>query len=106
MKMSRNLFRPLPIALAVVLSFSSSAHAQSLIDLYEVARGYDASFISAKAQYEANLAKANQTLGGILPNICNGLPQQRARILKRTYDKRNKHIRTTAKICMATTQPT
>ena len=67
--MSRNLFRPLPIALAVVLSFSSSAHAQSLIDLYEVARGYDASFISAKAQYEANLAKANQTLGGILPNI-------------------------------------
>ena len=67
--MSCNLFRPLPIALAVVLSFSSSAHAQSLIDLYEVARGYDASFISAKAQYEANLAKANQTLGGILPNI-------------------------------------
>ena len=67
--MSRNLFRPLPIALAVVLSFSSSAHAQSLIDLYEVARGYDASLISAKAQYEANLAKANQTLGGILPNI-------------------------------------
>ena len=67
--MSSNLFRPLPIAFAVVLSFSTSVQAQSLIDLYEVARGYDASFISAKAQYEANLAKANQTLGGILPNI-------------------------------------
>lgn len=70
--MSPNLFRPLPIALAVVLSFSSSVQAQSLVDLYEVARGYDASFISAKAQYEANLAKANQTLGGILPNISLG----------------------------------
>ena len=69
MKISRNLFRPLPIALAAVLSFSSAVQAQSLIDLYEIARGYDASFISAKAQYEANLAKANQTLGGILPNI-------------------------------------
>jgi len=70
--MSRNFFRPLPIALAVVLSFSSNVQAQSLIDLYEIARGYDASFISAKAQYEANLAKANQTLGGILPNISLG----------------------------------
>ena len=69
MKISSSLFRPLPIALAVVLSFSSSVQAQSLVDLYEIARGYDASFISAKAQYEANLAKANQTLGGILPNI-------------------------------------
>jgi outer membrane protein len=72
MKISRNLFRPLPIALAAVLSFSSAVQAQSLIDLYEIARGYDASFISAKAQYEANLAKANQTLGGILPNISLG----------------------------------
>jgi outer membrane protein len=69
MKKSSSLFRPLPIALAVVLSFSASVQAQSLVDLYEIARGYDASFISAKAQYEANLAKANQTLGGILPNI-------------------------------------
>ena len=72
MKISSSLFRPLPIALAVVLSFSSSVQAQSLVDLYEIARGYDASFISAKAQYEANLAKANQTLGGILPNISLG----------------------------------
>jgi outer membrane protein len=37
--------------------------------MYEAARGYDAGFISAKAQFEANLARANQTLGGILPNI-------------------------------------
>jgi outer membrane protein len=86
MKMSRNFFRPLPIALAVVLSFSSNVQAQSLVDLYEIARGYDASFISAKAQYEANLAKANQTLGGILPNISLGSTATRTNA-ELTYDK-------------------
>jgi len=84
--MSRNFFRPLPIALAVVLSFSSNVQAQSLVDLYEIARGYDASFISAKAQYEANLAKANQTLGGILPNISLGSTATRTNA-ELTYDK-------------------
>lgn len=86
MKPSSNLFRPLPIALAVVLSFSSSLQAQSLVDLYEIARGYDASFISAKAQYEANLAKANQTLGGILPNIALTSTATRTNA-ELTYDK-------------------
>jgi len=70
--MSRTLFRPIPIALAVVLSFSARVQAQSLVELFEIARGYDAPFISAKAQYEANLAKANQALGGILPTISMG----------------------------------
>lgn len=84
--MSSNLFRPLPIVLAAVLSFSATVQAQSLIDLYEAARGYDASFISAKAQYEANLAKANQTLGGILPNISLGSTATRTNA-ELTYDK-------------------
>jgi len=84
--MPRHLFRPLPIALATVLSFSSTVQAQSLIDLFEIARGYDASFISAKAQYEANLAKANQTLGGILPNISFGSTATRTNA-DLTYDK-------------------
>jgi outer membrane protein len=69
MQRSRTLFRTLPLAAAVALTFASAAHAQSLVDMYEAARGYDASFISAKAQFEANLAKANQTMGGVLPNI-------------------------------------
>ena len=86
MKISRNLFRPLPIALALVLSFSSQVRAQSLITLYEIAREYDASFISAKAQYEANLAKANQTLGGILPNISLGSTATRTNATV-SYDK-------------------
>lgn len=69
MPISRSVFRTLPLATAVVMAFSGSAQAQSLTEMYDAARGYDATFISAKAQFEANLARANQTLGGILPNI-------------------------------------
>jgi outer membrane protein len=69
MSLSRSLFRTLPLTTAVVLAFASHAQAQSLVEMYDAARSYDAGFMSAKAQFEANLAKANQTLGGILPNI-------------------------------------
>ncbi|PUE32464.1 channel protein TolC [Limnohabitans sp. Jir61] len=69
MSLSRTVFRTLPLTAAMVLAFASSAKAQSLVEMFDAARGYDAGFISAKAQFEANLAKANQTLGGILPNI-------------------------------------
>ncbi len=69
MSLTRTVFRTLPLTTAVMLVFASTAQAQSLVEMYEAARGYDAGFISAKSLYEANLAKANQALGGILPNI-------------------------------------
>jgi outer membrane protein len=69
MSLSRTVFRTLPLTAAMVLAFATNAQAQSLVEMYDAARGYDAGFISAKAQFEANLARANQTLGGILPNI-------------------------------------
>ena len=75
MSLSRTLFRTLPLTAAVVLAFASSAHAQSLVEMFDAARGYDAGFISAKAQFEANLARANQALGGILPNISVSVSQ-------------------------------
>ncbi len=68
--LSRSLFKALPLVASLAMAFAAtSAQAQSLQELYDAARGYDAGFISAKAQFEANLAKANQSLGGILPNI-------------------------------------
>ena len=69
MKLSPSLFRALPLAAAMAFAFAPHAQAQSLVELYDAARGYDASYIAAKSLYEANLAKANQTLGGVLPNI-------------------------------------
>ena len=77
MSLSRTVFRPLPLIAAVMLTFASTAQAQSLVEMYDAARGYDAGFISAKAQFEANLARANQALGGILPNIAVSVSQVR-----------------------------
>ena len=77
MSLSRTVFRTLPLTAAVMMAFASSAQAQSLVEMYEAARGYDAGFISAKAQFEANLARANQALGGILPNIAVSVSQFR-----------------------------
>jgi outer membrane protein len=77
MSHSHTLFRTLPLTAAVVLAFATNAQAQSLVEMYDAARGYDAGFISAKAQFEANLARANQALGGILPNIAVSVSQVR-----------------------------
>ena len=45
-----------------------TAQAQSLVELYDSARGHDASYQSTRAQYEANLAKAAQARAGLLPS--------------------------------------
>ena len=46
---------------------SPLAQAQSLVDLYESARAFDAGYLSARLQYDANLARADQALATILP---------------------------------------
>jgi outer membrane protein len=43
--------------------------AQSLADLYEVARSYDASYQSTRLAYEAATAKAEQARAGLLPSV-------------------------------------
>ena len=43
------------------------AHAESLLDLYQSAQAYDAAWQSAKAQYDANLFRADQAKAGVLP---------------------------------------
>ena len=59
----------LPLSVAfVLLTLAPVAQAQSLVALYESARAFDASFQSAKLQYDANLARADQARAGILPS--------------------------------------
>ena len=77
MKPSRRL-RPGPLTLlcaAVIGNWGGAAHAQSLLELYESARGYDASYLSAKLQYDASLASAEQGKAGMRPsaNLSAGL---------------------------------
>ena len=65
--------RPLPLSAALATVFAAAialpAHGQSLIELYDAARGYDATYQGARAQYDANLARAAQAKAGILPAV-------------------------------------
>ena len=61
---------PLTFSLAAVLT--GAAQAQSLAQLYEAAKGYDASFKAAQSQYQANLAKAEQAKALLRPTAGMG----------------------------------
>ncbi len=62
--------RLLPLPLAMGLAFlASAAQAQSLLELYESARGHDAAWQSARAQYDAAEARAEQARAGLLPTV-------------------------------------
>ena len=62
-------FRRLTISLAIGAALTLPAQAQNLQNLYDLARGYDAAYLSAKSQFEANLAKAEQARANILPTV-------------------------------------
>lgn len=54
---------------AVVSALPMGVHAQSLVDLFESARAFDATFQSAKAANDAAQAKAEQAKAGLLPTV-------------------------------------
>ncbi|GKS91520.1 TolC family outer membrane protein [Acidovorax sp. SUPP2539] len=61
------LLRCIPLSLAVAAALASfGAQAQSLSQLVEMARGYDAPFQAAKAQYDAAGSRAEQARAGLL----------------------------------------
>jgi len=62
------LFRHAPLVTALSLALSLPASAQSLVDLYGAARSFDATYQSAKSQFEAAQAKAAQARAGVLPS--------------------------------------
>ena len=62
-------FRLLPLFVAVGAALALPVRAQSLVELYESARGFDAAYLSAKSQFDASLAKADQARAAILPTV-------------------------------------
>jgi outer membrane protein len=75
MKLLRATFPSLPLAAGLAIAFAAPARAENLLQLYESARAYDATWQSAKAQYDANLYRAEQAKAGILPtaNLAAGV---------------------------------
>lgn len=91
-------YRGQALLLAVGLAcstLSTAAQAQSLVELFEAARGFDATFQSAKSAHDAALAKADQARAGLLPTV--GLSAGASRtnvdnanpVSDRSYDARN-----------------
>jgi outer membrane protein len=67
MKTPRTVLRPRLISVLIASALAAPAMAQNLTQLYESALAYDATYQSAKSQYEANLAKADQAKAGLYP---------------------------------------
>ncbi|VTU32780.1 TolC family outer membrane protein [Variovorax sp. PBL-E5] len=57
------------LAAAFAAAIALPAQGQSLIELYDAARDYDASYQGARAQYDASVARAAQAKAGILPTV-------------------------------------
>ncbi len=60
-------FRPLPLISAMALAFCGMAHGQSLVELYDAARSFDASYQSVQAQFEATRLKSAQAQAKLGP---------------------------------------
>ncbi len=62
----KRIIKPLVFAVTGAL-LAMSSQAQSLVELYDSARAFDATYQSAKLQFDANLARADQSKAGIYP---------------------------------------
>jgi len=76
----KSLSRLFPLVTALSVLAALPAQAQSLVDLYEAARAYDASFQSARSQYEATVARADQSRAGTLPTVNLGMAMSRTNL--------------------------
>lgn len=61
-------FTLIPMLAALATVMAPAAHAQSLVDLYNAARNYDATFQSARSNADATRYRAEQAKAGILPS--------------------------------------
>ncbi len=62
-------FSLLPLLVVLAAGFSVTAQAQSLVELFSAAKGYDATYQSAKSGADATVARGAQARAGILPTV-------------------------------------
>jgi outer membrane protein len=66
---SKRATRRLAGAAALALGLATGAQAQSLVQVYKAARGFDATYLSARSQFDASAARADQARAGLLPQV-------------------------------------
>jgi len=87
--------RTLPLTLALMAAFTGHASAQSLSQLFEAAKGHDATYKSARSQFDASLARAEQAKALLRPtaNLGAGLSKSDINLtdtaLSRQQESRN-----------------
>ncbi len=62
-------FSLLPLLVVLGASCAGTAQAQSLVELFNAAKGYDATYQSARSSADATLAKGEQARAGVLPTV-------------------------------------
>ena len=99
------MLRLLPLAAALGLAFAGPARAESLLEMYEDARAYDATWQSAKAQYDANLYRAEQARAGILPQASLTAGVSRSKVDANSPPLPNDHYFGTQSTAVSASQP-
>ena len=67
------------VAAAAVLALGATqVQAQSLLELYQAARDFDATYLAARAQFDASQAQADQARAGLLPQVGLGANASRS----------------------------
>jgi outer membrane protein len=95
MKRNAMTLRTLPLTLALMAAFTGHASAQSLSQLFEAAKGHDATYKSARSQFDASLARAEQAKALLRPtaNLGAGLSKSDINLtdtaLSRQQESRN-----------------
>jgi outer membrane protein len=84
------------LAAACLALAGAAAQAQTLGSLYEAARDYDATYLSARALYEANLAKAEQARAGVRPQAALSAGATEARVDNSLTGERSTHSQNAA----------
>ena len=100
----RTFLKPQAVSLAVAVALlSMAAQAQSLVELYDSARAFDANYQSARLQYDANLARAEQAKAGIYPTA--GLSAGVSRTGFQNSNPQTDRSFSTQNIAVSATQP-
>lgn len=63
------LLQHLPLVIALGAAFAVPVQAQSLVEMFNAARDYDATFQSARSQYEATRSRAEQSRALVMPTV-------------------------------------
>ncbi len=67
-------------ALTVTLLSAGHAHAQNLLEVYDAARQFDATYLAARSQAEATRTRATQAMASVLPSVNLGIGVNQTRL--------------------------